>query len=165
MGLDFEGISGIVPPLAGGRTGIPDWVSDKSKGSEVSIELPKKWYKDDNFLGFALFFHFVHNNNSDDTTRYNPFPYWEFSISQGDQFITVNGVSLDMGHNIYDNQGLTALVVSLFPRIGIPNKYQTRRWNNFKACIKGYHGVQSCGIHMIYDQAQDNHKKRSRHVF
>ena len=43
-----------------GRTGlIPEWVSDKSMGCEVTIELPKKWYKDDNFLGFALFFHFV----------------------------------------------------------------------------------------------------------
>ena len=53
----FEGIHVVV---TGGMTGlIPEWASDKRMGCDVTIGLPKKWYKNDNFLGFALFFHFV----------------------------------------------------------------------------------------------------------
>ena len=72
--MDFKGIHVVV---TGGRTGlIPEWVSDRSKECEVSIELPKKWYKDDNFLGIALFFHFVHlPPPDDDQTRYDS-PYY-----------------------------------------------------------------------------------------
>ena len=71
--MDFEGIHAVV---TGGRTGlIPEWVSDRSKECEVSIELSKKWYKDDNFLGIALFFHFVHLPPDYDQTRYDS-PYY-----------------------------------------------------------------------------------------
>ena len=72
--MDFEGVHFVV---IGGRTGlIPEWVSDRSKECEVSIELPKKWYKDDNFLGIALFFHFVYlPPPDDDQTRYDT-PYY-----------------------------------------------------------------------------------------
>ena len=42
--MDFEGIHVVV---TGGRTRlIPEWVSDRSKECEVSIEFPKKWYKE-----------------------------------------------------------------------------------------------------------------------
>ena len=76
----YSGYSKINVVVKGGRTGlILEWVSDKSMGCEVTIELPKKWYKYDNFLGIALFFHCVHFP-----------PYCEFSISQGDQFILVS---------------------------------------------------------------------------
>ena len=44
---------GIRLVVTGGRTGIPKWVRDKSTRCEVRIHLPKKWHKDDNFLGFA----------------------------------------------------------------------------------------------------------------
>ena len=41
--MDFEGIHAVV---TGGRTGlIPEWVSDRSKEYEVSIELPKNSIK------------------------------------------------------------------------------------------------------------------------
>ena len=136
-----------------GRTGlIPKWVSDKSMGCEVIIELPKKWYKDDNFLGFALFFHYDHF----------PLPYCEFSISQGDQFILVNA---DFNFSYLDFnfsnplKNLDALMVFFFPQIVIPNEYRSRRWKYFKACIKNYSGVKSVGMHPLYTQAQDDNKK------
>ena len=72
--MDFEGIHAVV---TGGRTGlIPEWVSDRSKECEISIELPKKWYKDDNFLGIALFFHFVHLPLPDDDQTRDDSPYY-----------------------------------------------------------------------------------------
>ncbi|RVW86498.1 hypothetical protein CK203_042196 [Vitis vinifera] len=42
-----------------GSRGIPEWISHKSMGDEKTIDLPKNWYEDNNFLGFALFWHLV----------------------------------------------------------------------------------------------------------
>ena len=133
----------------GGTGLIPEWVSDKSMGCEVTIELPKKWYKDDNFLGFALFFHFVDF----------PSRYCEFSISQGDQFILVSAHS-----NFIENleKDSKELVLFFFPQIVIPNEYRSRRWKYFKACIGRNSGGKSVGMHLLYAQTQDDNKKRSR---
>ena len=142
--------SGIDPVVIGGMTGlIPEWVSDKSMGCEVTIELPKKWYKDGNFLGFALFFHFVDS----------PPPRYKFFISQGDQFISV---SADFHSHMRPEKGLEALVVFFFPQIVIPNEYRSRRWKYLKACTGRYSRVKSVGMHPLYTQAQDDNKKRSR---
>ena len=137
--------------VTGGRNGLPEWVSDKSMGCEVTIELPKKWYKDDNFLGFALFFHFDHF----------PIPHCEFSISQGDQFISM---SVDFTFTIssfgfktssFDyimNFGkvLDELLVFFFPQIVIPNEYRSRRCKYFKACINRDSKGKSVGVHPLY---------------
>ena len=121
-----------------GRTGlIPEWVSDKSMGCEVTIELPKKWYKDDNFLGFALFFHFGDS----------PPPLCLFRISQGDQFIWV---SVHSDYIPRFEKGTEALVVFFFPQIVIPNEYRSRRWKYLKACTGRNSGVKSVGVHLLY---------------
>ena len=152
----YSGYSRIHATVTGGRTGlIPEWVSDKSMGCEVTIELPKKWYKDDNFLGFALFFHFVHFP-----------PCCEFSISQGDQFISMSA-DFDFMFSDFDfiknlEKGSEALVVFFFPQIVIPNEYRSRRWKYFKACIERNHGVKSVGMHPLYAKAQDDNTKISR---
>ena len=146
-----------------GRTGIPKWVKDKSMGCEVSIELPNKWYKDDTFLGFALFFRFV-PLDVDDEIKVDPFCFCELSISQGDQFILVNRIFLEYG--IYGgDKGLDALGLHFYPQNLIPNKYRSKRWKYFKACHERIHRIKSCGIHLIYAQAQNNHKKRSRNRY
>ena len=133
----FSSYSGIHAAVTRGRTGlIPEWVSDKSMGCELTIELPKKWYKDDNFLGFALFFHFVDS----------PPPHCQFFISQGDQFA---------GFHFYmrPEKGLEALVVFFIPQIVIPNEHRSRRWKYLKACIGRNYGVKSVGMHLLYTQA------------
>ena len=150
--VTYSRISGLHAVVTVGMTGlIPEWVSDKSMGCEVTIELPKKWYKDDNFLGFALFFHFVDF----------PSPYCEFSISQGDQFILVSAHS-----NFIENleKDSKELVLFFFPQIVIPNEYRSRRWKYLKACIGRNSEVKSVGMHLLYAnaQAQDDNKKTSR---
>ena len=143
--------SGIYAVITGGRNGLPEWVSDKSMGCEVTIELPKKWYKGDNFLGFALFFHFVDFHHV----------YCEFSISQGDQFISMSAdfaftissyafkiSSFDFIKNL--EKVLKELVVVFFPQIVIPNEYRSRRWKYLKACIKKNSEVKSVGVHPLY---------------
>ena len=144
--VTYSRCSGLHAAVTGGRTRlIPEWVSDKSMGCEVTIELPKKWYKDDNFLGFALFF------QNDDFVH----PHHQFSISQGDQFIWVSVHS----HFIEKLEiGLEGSVVLFFPQIVIPNEFRSRRWKYLKACIWRNSGV----MHLLYAQAQDDNKKRSR---
>ena len=147
----YSRYSGIHVVVTSGGTGlIPEWVSDKSMGCEVTKVLPKKWYKDDNFLGFALFFHFVDS----------PLPGYEFSISQGDQFILVSSTSFY--HSMRLEKGLEALVVYFFPQIVIPNEYRSKRCKYLKAWIGRNFGVKSVGMHLLYAQAQDDNKKRSR---
>ena len=153
----YSHYSGIRVVVTSGGTGlIPEWVSDKSMGCEVTIELPKKWYKDDNFLGFALFFHFVDFHH---VCR-------EFSISQGDQFISMSVdfnfiyKSLEFSKNL--EKVLEELVVFFFPQIVIPNEYRSRRWKYLKVCIKRHSEVKSVGVHPLYAKAQDDNKKRSR---
>ena len=165
----YSRYSGIHAILTGGRTGlIPEWVSDKSMGCEVTIELPKKWYKDDNFLGFALLFHFVDSSP----------PHCQFSISQGDQFILVSVHSYFI-HKL--EKGSEALAVFFFPQIVIPNEYRSRRWKYLKACTRRNSGVKSVGMHfytpkpkmiirkdqeMISQKQKRSHYKISReHVF
>ncbi|KAJ9676332.1 hypothetical protein PVL29_025048 [Vitis rotundifolia] len=41
-----------------GSGGIPEWISHQSMGCQAIIELPKNRYEDNNFLGFAVFFHY-----------------------------------------------------------------------------------------------------------
>ena len=147
-----------------GRTGIPKWVKYKSMGCEVSIELPNKWYKDDTFLGFALFFSFAPLDVDDEKKMHLGFS--ELSISQGDQFILVDDIFLE--YDIYGgDKGLDALGLYFYPQNHIPNEYRSKRWKYFKArCEGGEHRIKSFGMHLIYAQAQNNHKKRSRnHVF
>ena len=153
----YSHYSGIRVVVTSGGTGlIPEWVSDKSMGCEVTIELPKKWYKDDNFLGFALFFHFVDFHHV----------YREFSISQGDQFISMSVdfnfifTSLEFSKNL--EKVLEELVVFFFPQIVIPNEYRSKRWKYLKVCIKRHSEVKSAGVHPLYAKAQDDNKKRSR---
>ena len=119
------------------------WVSDKSMGCEVTIELPKKWYKDDNLLGFALFFHSVNFH----------LLYSEFSISQGDQFISMSVDFNSMfSFNFMKNleKVLEELAVFFFPQIVIPNEYRSRRWKYLKVCIKSKSKVKSVGVHPLY---------------
>ena len=148
--VTYSRCSGLHAVVTGGRTRlIPEWVSDKSMGCEVTIELPKKWYKDDNFLGFALFFHVVDS----------PPPHCQFSISQGDQF---RWVSVHSNFMKKLEKGSEALVVFFFPQIVIPNEYRSRRWKYLKAYIGRNSGVKSVGMHLLYAHAQDDNKKRSR---
>ncbi|KAJ9676327.1 hypothetical protein PVL29_025046 [Vitis rotundifolia] len=168
-----------------GSSGIPEWIRDKSTGCEVRIELPENWYKDDSFLGFALFFHYLPLDNDDNDD--NDYGY-ESSISFADQpeetlplrLLPNNCRTYDIGglldrevNEIYKEVGTSdpALYVFYFPEIAIPEKYRSRQWNNFKACLNysfqcgnnRAFKVKSCGIQLIYAKAQDHHQKRSRH--
>ena len=165
-----------------GSFGIPEWVSHKSMGREVRIELPNNWYKDNNFLGFALFFYLIPLSDDDlckmaHGYHYLPFSLIQFGISNGDEFECVDihidnshckSISnVDLGHENFTPSSLdSALGVVYFPQISIITEYRSNWWNKIKARFEGPFGcgntvafnVESCGIHLIYhDHVQDHH--------
>ncbi|XP_059594018.1 disease resistance protein RUN1 isoform X3 [Vitis vinifera] len=159
-----------------GSRGIPEWISHKSMGDEITIDLPKNWYEDNNFLGFALFCHHV---PVDDICKTLYFPIVAFDtlqllISDGDQFGHVEMIefipycSPDMKNRTFADPGL---MVVYFPQIAISSEYRSNRWNKFKTrfstplyCAYADLKVKSCGIHLIYDHGQD-HPQQSLQLF
>ena len=161
-----------------GSREIPEWISHKNMGNEITIDLPKNWYEDNNFLGFALFCHHVPSDDDDDDDDY----YYDddgnailrLLISDGDQFGHVKTIqcipycTLDMKNRTCADP---ALIVVYFPQIAISSEYRSNRWNKFKAgfsshpfCANEAFKVKSCGIHLIYDHGQD-HPQQSLQLF
>ena len=144
-------------------------------GDEITIDLPKNWYEDNNFLGFALFWHLVLVDD------YN-FPIAVFDtlrllISDGDQFghVKVIDYTLECTRDMKNNTLFAdpGLMVVYFPQIAISSEYRSNRWNKFKAGFSSVFKqayrrasckVESCGIHLIYDHGQD-HAQQSLQLF
>ena len=140
-----------------GSSGIPEWVTRKSMEYEVSIELSENWYEDDNFLGFALFFHLLpldgdDDNNNDDVDDKFKGTYLGLSTSHGDQYGLILGFadfsecgmyfisSLDdicshMEFSVHHKVSTSdpTLGVLYVPQIAISTKYRSREWNHFEA--------------------------------
>ncbi|RVW60318.1 hypothetical protein VitviT2T_010318 [Vitis vinifera] len=151
-----------------GSRGIPEWISHKSMGDEITIDLPKNWYEDNNFLGFALFSHYAPVDDdifkaaniriASDSLR--------LLISDGDQFGHVEKIMSRMIFStLFPNP---ALRVVYFPQSAISSEYRSNRWNKFKTRFSALPNeafkVKSCGIHLIYDHGQD-HPQQSLQLF
>ena len=158
----YDNFNIIIP----GSSGIPEWVTRKSMGREVSIELSENWYEDDNFLGFALFFHLLpldaddDNNNDDDD--------YELSTSHGDEDSSRYVEFPPVYHKVGTSD--PTLGVLYVPKTAISTKYRSREWNHCKVrCNPTYRcgdktfKVKSCGVHLLYAQAQAPDKKRHDH--
>ncbi|XP_034691602.1 disease resistance protein RPV1-like [Vitis riparia] len=153
----YYGETRVVIP---GSRGIPEWISHKSMGDEITIDLPKNWYEDNNFLGFALFSHYAPVDDdifkaaniriASDSLR--------LLISDGDQFGHVEKIMSRMIFStLFPNP---ALRVVYFPQSAISSEYRSNRWNKFKTRFSALPNeafkVKSCGIHLIYDHGQDH---------
>ncbi|KAJ9676325.1 hypothetical protein PVL29_025045 [Vitis rotundifolia] len=113
-----SGIHIVIP----GRSGIPEWISCESKGCEATINLPKNWYEDDSFLGFALSFqHLPLDNDNEYEIRHGlmdlegsrhgylqdgTLPQCLLSISHGEQSKHVANVTFDMNCKSYSVGGV-----------------------------------------------------------
>ena len=153
-------------------------------GHEITIDLPKNWYEDNNFLGFALFWHHVPFDDDDDDDLFRHlFPIDDddddddgfedgtlrLLISDGDQFGRVDSKHVSISTLFAD----PALMVVYFLQIAISSEYRSNRWNKFKAGFSSVFKqayrrasckVESCGIHLIYDHGQD-HPQQSLQLF
>ena len=179
-----DGPLGQIDVFIPGSSGIPEWVSHQNKGCEVRIELPMNWYEDNDFLGFALFFHLLPLDNDDDdddelVKRYIITQKCKLTISHDDQSeMVASSISLDSfceAYRISSNcvSSDPALRVTYVPHIAIPDHYRSGWWKNFKAhldtpfvsCQCGKNRpfkVEGCGIHLIY--AQDHHQQKPQLV-
>ena len=162
-----------------GCFGIPEWIEHQNMGSEVTVELPLNWYEDDNFLGFAFFFHHVPLGDYDGfKNRGSGFPEYEFMMtSQSGHSELVKTVYIGSISKFYWIDGLfhggtscnngkldPALSVTFLPQIAISRKHRSNQWRNFKASLKVFYlcgnsidfKMRSCGISLLY--AQDHHQ-------
>ncbi|KAL6315510.1 hypothetical protein AAG906_000808 [Vitis piasezkii] len=129
-----EGISILIPR----SSGIPEWIRHQKKGSRVTIELPRYWYKNKDLLGFALFsVHIPLDNESVDISEDEDLPCCSLKCEltfRGDQFAFLDDLSLDSWCECYKNDGASGQVwVLYYPKVAIKEKYHSNKWRRLKA--------------------------------
>ncbi|KAJ9676312.1 hypothetical protein PVL29_025035 [Vitis rotundifolia] len=127
-----------------GNNGIPEWISQQKKGSQITIELPMDWYRNDDFLGFAL-----------------------YSVSIP---MACDGLNCEL--NICGDQsecchvddvrfyccricGVSSqMYVTYYPKVAINKQYWSNKWRRLKASFRSFDGapveVKEWGFHLIY---------------
>ncbi|XP_034680691.1 disease resistance protein RPV1-like isoform X1 [Vitis riparia] len=126
-----------------GNNGIPKWISQQKKGSQITIELPMDWYRKDDFLGFALYSVFIP--------------------------IACDGLNCEL--NICGDQSecchvddvrfyccpicreSSQMCVTYYPKAAIDNQYWSNEWRRLKASFHSLNApveVKECGFYLIY---------------
>ncbi|XP_034676085.1 disease resistance protein RPV1-like isoform X2 [Vitis riparia] len=150
-----------------GSGGIPGWISHRSMGRQAIIELPKNRYEDNNFLGFAVFFHHV---PLADFRWHSRFLQFELRISHDDQSERVIKIMsyfqlqtcrsyFFFKGTCYDNVSTSdpPLCVTYLPKFAIPSEH---RYAKRRKRID-VNEVKICGIHLIY--SKNNHQQNQSH--
>ena len=130
-----------------GGNGIPRWVQHREMGSQIRIELPMNWYKDDHFNGFVFFC--LHHQSK------------KFSISlkfdEGEYFnnvVKIPGSKCDHHHEINDSESNQVLLV-YYPKISFSDQFPFNQYMHLQASFGPYYQeskIKSCGVHLIYFQ-------------
>ncbi|XP_034677016.1 disease resistance protein RUN1-like isoform X2 [Vitis riparia] len=127
-----------------GNNGIPEWISQQKKGSQITIELPMDWYRNNDFLGFALYSVFI------------PMVYDGLNCELnfcGDQSecCHVDDVWFLCCQICGES---SQMCVTYYPKVAIDNQYWSNKWRRLKASFHGFDGkpveVKECGFHLIY---------------
>ncbi|KAJ9672181.1 hypothetical protein PVL29_025708 [Vitis rotundifolia] len=126
-----------------GNNGIPEWISQQKKGSQITIELPMDWYRKDDFLGFALYFVFIPmacdvlncelNICGDQSECRHVDDVWFYCCR-------ICGESSQM-------------CVTYYPKVAIDNQYWSNEWRRLKASFHSLDApveVKECGFYLIY---------------
>ncbi|KAJ9675441.1 hypothetical protein PVL29_024386 [Vitis rotundifolia] len=153
-----QGISILIPR----SSGIPEWIRHQKKGSRVTTELPRYWYKNKDLLGFALFsIHIPLDNEFVDISKDFDQPHCGLKCEltfRGDQFAFLDDLSLDSWCECYENDGASGQVwVLYYPKVAIKEKYHSNKWRHlnasFRGCLNGIPvKVEKCGMQLIYSQ-------------
>ncbi|KAL6316156.1 hypothetical protein AAG906_015986 [Vitis piasezkii] len=155
-----------------GNNGIPEWISQQKKGSEITIELPIDWYHNNDFLGVALYSIYVplHIESNEDPCSLKcqlnfhvhqfeflddlPSKFWSMN-GLSSEFWPVDELSFRRGYLCHHNgDELNEVWVENYPKVAIPNQYWSNKWRHLKASFHGYLGskqvkVKECGFHLI----------------
>ena len=138
-----------------GNGGIPGWVLHQEIGSQVRIEPPLNWYEDDHFLGFAFFTLF-----RDETLHclYGS----QFSLrlrGDPDEVVDDHDICYLCTCDILNGYASDRLLVTLYPKNAIPNKYHRKQpWHFLAAFDDQAKIIKRCGVQLIYthDYLHDN---------
>ena len=143
-----------------GNGGIPGWVLHQEIGSQVRIEPPLNWYEDDHFLGFALFTLFSDEN------RYLYGSQFSLRLrGDPDEVVDDHDIRYWCTCDILNDYESDRLLVTLYPKNAIPNKYHRKQpWHFLADFVRRYNrgatsiNIKRCGVQLIYthDYLHDN---------
>ena len=128
-----------------GNGGIPGWVLHQEIGSQVRIEPPLNWYEDDHFLGFAFFTLFRDENRC----LYGS----QFSLrlrGDPDEVVDDHDICYLCTCDILNGYASDRLLVTLYPKNAIPNKYHRKQpWHFLAAFDDQAKIIKRCGVQLI----------------
>ncbi|RVW62595.1 TMV resistance protein N [Vitis vinifera] len=126
-----------------GNNGIPEWISQPKKGSQITIELPMDWYRKDDFLGFALYSIFI-SMACDELNC-------ELSIC-GDQSECCHVDDVQFYCCPICDES-SQMCVTYYPKVAIDKQYWSNEWRRLKASFHSLDApveVKECGYYLIY---------------
>lgn len=126
-----------------GINGIPWWVQYQAEGSQIRIELPMNWYRDDHFLGFGFFCHCRLDEH---------FVYLFMKFHDQD----VSSDCLDLIFKWRGSDSDDQVLLLYYPKILIGDKFCSINQVSFGLTSVSTTKFKSCGVHLIY--SQDYHR-------
>ena len=164
-----NGICIVIP----GSSGIPKWIKNKRKGSEIEIGLPQNWHLNNDFLGFALYCVYApvpsnleamirtgFLNISEKRSIFGSLFGFYLEVncgmdSDGDEFQSKDILSFSSDCECcqdFDFDGGLSWVIC-YPKVAIREKYGTHFKASFQGCyfgkLKSFEVIE-CGVHLIY---------------
>ena len=129
--------------LTPGNNGIPKWIRQREKGSQIVLELLPNWHKNNDDLGFSIFSVCI-------------------PLGRGWFNCKLNFCGERSGWDV-DNICFSCcqiyvepneMCVIYYPKVGIEKHYWSNKWRRLKASFHGLDGlpveVKECGFHLIY---------------
>ncbi|XP_034675714.1 disease resistance protein RPV1-like isoform X2 [Vitis riparia] len=126
-----------------GNNGIPEWISQQKKGSQITIELPMDWYRKDDFLGFALYSVFIPMACNELNCELN-------ICGDQSECCHVDDVWFYCCRICGES---SQMCVTYYPKVAIDNQYWSNEWRRLKASFDSLDApveVKECGYYLIY---------------
>ncbi|RVW59242.1 TMV resistance protein N [Vitis vinifera] len=126
-----------------GNNGIPEWISQQKKGSQITIELPMDWYRKDDFLGFALYSVFIPMACDGLNCELN-------ICGDQSECCHVDDVRFYCCEICGES---SQMCVTYYPKVAIDKQYWSNEWRRLKASFDSLDApveVKECGYYLIY---------------
>ncbi|KAL6315390.1 hypothetical protein AAG906_000500 [Vitis piasezkii] len=126
-----------------GNNGIPEWISQQKKGSQITIELPMDWYRNNDFLGFALYSVFIPIACDGLNCELN-------ICGDQSECCHVDDVRFYCCPICHES---SQMCVTYYPKVAIDNQYWSNEWRRLKASFHSLDApveVKECGYYLIY---------------
>ena len=132
-----------------GNNGIPEWISQREKGSQITVELPPDWHKNNDFLGFSIYSICIPSAPGLLNCKLNFCGDGEESGCWDVDNVWFSCCQICVGSN-------QIMCVAYYPKLAIEKHYWSNKWRRLKASLHGLDNlpveVKECGIHLIHTQ-------------